>query len=537
MVDKVDINAEFKKDSLEPSDARLLIHSIIDTVRTPMLVLDKKLRVVSANRSFYTFFQTTAAATENHFLYALGNCHWDIPALREVLENVLIEKKEVLDFEFRQNFSPLGPRSFLLNARKIPGCGTDSEKILLSLEDVTDRSRLETYRQAKEKAEQATQTKNEFLASMSHEIRTPMTIALAALEHVLETDLHKDQRKFLEMAMASSHSLLEIIDDILDLSRIEAGKLEFIEAPFLLFNLLESVIEVFTPKAQMKGLKLSCNISPEVPSIIIGDQNRLRQVLVNLLGNALKFTERGEIALTVAPAGKTGSGERQLVSFSVRDTGIGIPRERQGDVFQSFSQIDSPEYRGKKGAGLGLTICKRIVEQSGGEIAIESKENEGSVFTFKMPFGLAPTIGHAGVPPKAVRKNPEKPEQILRILLLENDADICELISILLESRGWEVVTATSGEEGLAAWERGRFDLILMDLSMPVMNGFEATRRIREKEEGGARHVPIIALTAHVMKNDPEKCRQAGMDAFLAKPFKREEFLFQIARCLGQELG
>jgi signal transduction histidine kinase/ActR/RegA family two-component response regulator len=517
--------------------ARQLADSIIDTVRTPMLILDKKLRIVSANRSFYQFFYATASDTENRFLNDQGNRKWNLPGLREMLENILFQTQEIRDFELMYEFPLLGPRSLLMNAREITVCGDGSEEILLSFEDVTDRINVETFRRAKEEAEQATETKNEFLASMSHEIRTPMTIILSALEHVLETELNKDQRKFLEMAMDSSSSLLGIIDDILDLSRIEAGKLKFSEAPFLLSNLLESVIEIFAPKARLKGLKLSCDISPETPSIVIGDQNRLRQVLVNLLGNALKFTEQGEIGLKVEPEGKSGAGEPQLIAFSIRDTGIGIPPNRQGDLFQSFSQINLPEDE-NGGSGLGLAICKKIVEQSGGDIGMESREGEGSVFFFKMPFGQPPPLGGAGsLSVKPPGEKPGKPEQALRILLLEDEADIRELITILLESRGWEVVTGTSGEEGLAAWERERFDLILMDLRMPVMDGFEATRRIREKEEGGSQHVPIIALTAHAMKNEPEKCLRAGMDAFLTKPFKCEEFLSQIERCLSGELG
>ena len=514
--------------------ARRLADSIIDTVRTPMLILDKKLRIVSANRSFYQFFYAAASETEDQLLDDQGRRQWNLPGLQEMLENMLSQKQEIRDFELLYEFPLLGQRSLLMNAREITVCD-GSEEILLSFEDVTDRIHVETFRRAKEEAEQATQTKNEFLASMSHEIRTPMTITLSAIEHVLETDLNKDQRKFLEMAMDSSSSLLGIIDDILDLSRIEAGKLKFSESPFLLSDLLESVIEIFAPKARLKGLKFSCDISPETPSIVIGDQNRLRQVLVNLIGNALKFTEQGEIGLKVEPEGEIRADERQLIAFSIRDTGIGIPRNRQDEIFQSFSQIDYPEAE-NGGSGLGLAICKKIVEQSGGDIGMKSSEGEGSVFFFKMPFGQAPPLGGAG----SLSVNPsgeklEKPEQALRILLLEDETDIRELITILLENKGWEVVTATSGEEGLAAWESERFDLILMDLRMPLMDGFEATRRIREKEEGGSRHVPIIALTAHAMKNEPEKCLQAGMDAFLAKPFKCEEFLALVERFLGRE--
>jgi signal transduction histidine kinase len=456
----------------EADEAGLRITSIIDIVLTPMLVLDKNLRVVSANPSFHRSFRTTAAATENRSFHDLEDLEWNTPALRELLA-VLPRRKEILNVEFRQEFPSQGPRNFLLNAREIPGCD-GSAKILLSFEDVTDRANAETYRRAMEKAEQATQAKNEFLASMSHEIRTPMTVILTALEHVLETDLSKEQRKYLEMAMASSHSLLGIIDDILDLSRIEAGKLKFDESPFVLSKMLESVIEIFTPMAQMKGLKLSYDLSSEMPPIVIGDQNRLRQVLVNLLGNAIKFTPRGEITLNVEPAGETGSGEREFISFSVRDTGIGIPLDRQGDVFQSFSQINCPEVREYRGSGLGLAICKRIVEQSGGDIGMESKEGEGSAFFFKMPFGRAPGPGDTrSASERAAAERPE-PNRNLRILLLEDEADIRELITMLLKNKGWEVITATSGEEGLFAWEKERFDLILMDLRMPMMDGFEA---------------------------------------------------------------
>jgi len=519
-----------KKTSASPPGG--LVDSIIDTVRTPTLILDKSLRIISASRSFYQLFHLAPPDAEEGFIYDQGKSPWNLPVLRQMLENILVRKEEIRDFELMYDSPCMGSRNLLLNAREIPAYGEGSEQILLSFEDVTDRLNVKLFRRSKEEAEQATRAKNEFLASMSHEIRTPMTVTLSAIEHVLETELTGEQRKFLEMAMASSCSLLEIIDDILDLSKIEAGKLKFSEAPFILSNLLDSIIEIFAPRAQLKGLKLTCDISPELTSIVIGDQNRLRQVLVNLLGNAIKFTEEGEIGLKVEPESGSRSGERQFLSFSIRDTGIGIPRDRQGDIFQSFSQINGPEVRENGGCGLGLAICKKIVEQSGGAIGMESSEGAGSVFFFKMPFAQGCALGEGVSPSGKPAGEKGKSEHPLRILLIEDEGNIRELITMLLENKGWEVVTATSGAEGLTVWESERVDLILMDLRMPLMDGFEATRRIRKKEEFENRHVPIIALTAHAMKNDSEKCLEAGMDAFMSKPFKSEEFLSQIERCL-----
>lgn len=396
----------------------------------------------------------------------------------------------------------------------------------------------EDLRHAKLLAEHANQAKSEFLAVMSHEIRTPMHAILGIAELLAESSLSPKQHEYVQVFQRAGTKLIELINSILDLSKVESGRLELDSVPFELGSVLDRAIELMSPLAQARGLELTCEVAPNIARSFFGDPDRLRQVLLNLIGNAIKFTERGSVSVRVERGSDRESGS---LRFSVTDTGIGVSAEHREMIFHNFTQADSSTTRRYGGTGLGLAICKSLVELMGGQIGLKSEPGSGSTFFFTIRLGLRDDSwpsgdgGRSEAEPSP-RTQPHSPPQegewpAVRILIAEDSEDNLYLIDSYLKGSGFIFDLVRNGKQAVEAVMSGNYDCVLMDVQMPVMDGHSAVSAIRAWERAQGRlEIPIVALTAHAFRDVIEKSKQAGCTDHLTKPIQRRALLEAISR-------
>ena len=517
------VEEEQKKLDQRLRDQQFYTRSLIESNIDAIMTTDPSGIITDVNKQM----EALTGCTRDELIGAPFKDYFTDPQRAEAAIKRVLREKSVTDYELtarardgKQTVVSYNATTFYDRNRKLEG-------VFAAARDVTERKRFEAeLQQAKVAAESTSRTKSDFLASMSHEIRTPMNAIMGIADLLAKTALSTEQDKFVQIFRRAGDSLLNLINDILDLSKVESSQLELEWTGFSLNDYLEKVIELVAPRAHEKGLALVCEIAPSVSNDLVGDPTRLLQVLLNLLGNAIKFTNSGGVSLLVEQ--DPDSLVPIALRFTVSDTGIGIPGEKLGQIFERFTQADSSTTRRFGGSGLGLTISKCLVELMGGRIWVASEVGKGSVFAFVVPFEIWTACNRpmAGVP---AGMGPELPLPALRILLAEDSPDNCTITMAYLEDTPYRVEIAENGAIACEMFAAGHYDLVLMDRQMPVMDGLTATRTIRAWERANDRPTtPIIALTASALKGDQEMCLAAGCTAFLTKPIKQEVLLQAI---------
>ena len=516
------VEEEQQKSDQRLRDQQFYTRSLIESNIDAIMTTDPHGIITDVNKQM----EALTGCTRDELIGApFKDCFTDPARAEAGIKRVLVEKS-ITDYELtarardgKQTVVSYNATTFYDRNRKLQG-------VFAAARDVTDRKRFEQELQlAKAAAESASRTKSDFLASMSHEIRTPMNAIMGIADLLAKTKLTAEQDRFVQIFRRSGDNLLNLINDILDLSKVEASQLDLERTGFSLSDHLEKVFEMVEPRAQEKGLSLTCEIAPSVSNELVGDPMRLRQVLMNLLGNAIKFTETGSVNLKVER--QADGAIPAALQFTVTDTGIGIPAQKLPLIFERFTQADSSTTRRFGGSGLGLTISKRLVELMGGRIWVTSEEGQGSTFAFSVPFEIWSAADSLEAAP--VGAHPTAPLPPLRILMAEDSPDNCAIAMAYLQDTPYRIEVAVNGAIACQMFMAGHYDLVLMDRQMPVMDGLTATRTIRAWEAShGRAPTPIIAVTASALKGDRETCLAAGCTAYLSKPIKQDVLLQAI---------
>ncbi len=558
VISLIDIDS-LKRSTIDLEASRNYATAIIETLRQPLVVLNAELEVITANRAFYQIFQMYPHQTEGQSIFALGNGDWNIPKLRSLLNEILMLDISVQDYEVTQNFVKLGTRTMLLNACQIDQCNI-GKMVLIAIEDITERKLqkqlLITKNQELSKAMTAYATANRaksiFLGNISHELRTPLS-SIMGFSQILQDNpnLNPESQQYLEIISQSGEHLLSLIEDLLDISRIEADKMEMEPNLLSLANFLEVTVGMICIKAVQKNLNLTTYFDPNLPETIYADEKRLRQVILNLLGNAIKFTATGTITFSVTVSQSDHQAiSKQLIRFAIADTGVGLSAEEMSKIFLPFEQVGKAEAK-PQGAGLGLAISQSLVKKMGGEIIVVSQIGMGSTFSFELlidnqepalsvpleeaialltPESNSSQMIHVLEEAAIVNKVKLASNMPLSILVAEDIQYNQLLIQKFLQRLGYEPSIARNGLEVIAQLRERHYDVILMDIQMPQLDGIAATQRIVAEWDRASRPY-IIAVTANVLPEDRERYAAIGINTCISKPIdlaKLEKALLQV---------
>jgi PAS domain S-box-containing protein len=477
-------------------------------------------RILEVNDAFFKVADYKGKVVGNLATELYGMTH-------EYIKSFWLTHRATNQVAHTEMISPLGNRTYFISTSPFV-----NDKFITSFVDITEQKKAEAAMiDAVEKVRAANLAKSQFLANMSHEIRTPMNGMLGMLQLLEMTPLSDEQKEFIHISRTSADSLLALINDILDYSKIEAGKLSLEKIPFSLNEIVNDIMDLFHPAILKKGLALEFHKEPAVPDLLIGDPYRLKQVLSNLIGNSVKFTQKGRIDVYIKSIGNRDNHMTEL-EFTVVDTGVGIPEDKIDVLFKSFSQVDGSDTRKYGGSGLGLAISKNLAELMDGDIRVESKPGEGSSFHFTCILKRVVTEKAVIVPVMEKLSIPQT-EQDINLLLADDDEVSCLFVTLLASRKGWKVTVAKNGKEAIDLFRTLPFDAVLMDVQMPGINGFEVTGVIRMMESKTHQNTPIVAVTAKALKGDREKCLDAGMDDYLSKPLIADQFYETVEKwCL-----